>query len=95
MSIEILAPVGNMEMLVSAVRTGADAVYLGTKNMNARRNAGNFDLDELRQAVEYCHQRKVKVYLTVNTLVSDYEMKIILSVVKSLRCTLKNEKGIG
>ncbi len=74
MELEILAPAGNMEMLIAAVRCGANAVYLGTKNMNARRNADNFDFEQLFEAVKYCHQRNVKVYVTANTLVSDNEM---------------------
>ncbi len=64
-----------MESLIAAVRCGADAVYLGTKNFNARRSADNFDFDALTEAVSYCHERNVRVYVTVNTLVSDDEMK--------------------
>ena len=72
---EILAPVGGHEQLLAAVRCGADAVYLGTKGFNARRNAENFDNDSLRDAVSYCHARGVKLYVTVNTLVTDAEME--------------------
>ena len=75
--VEILAPAGSMESLVAAVRCGANAVYLGTKEINARRGAANFDFDELEKAVEYCHARDVKVYLTLNILVADSELKII------------------
>lgn len=75
MKTEILAPVGNMEMLIAAVRCGANAVYLGTKKLNARRNAENFDFEQLFDAVKYCHQRNVKVYVTANTLVADNEMQ--------------------
>lgn len=82
-NVEILAPVGNMEMLTAAVRCGANAVYLGTKNMNARRNAGNFDFDELKEAVKYCHERNVKAYLTANTLVADSEMKMAYETIKA------------
>lgn len=63
-----------METLTAAVRCGANAVYLGTKDFNARRNADNFDFDTLKEAVRYCHERAVKVYVTVNTLVTDSEM---------------------
>lgn len=73
---EILAPVGDFDMLTAAVRCGADAVYLGAKQMNARRNAGNFDFEQLKNAVRYCHSHNVKVYLTLNTLTSDSEMKM-------------------
>lgn len=70
---EILAPAGSYESLVAAVRCGADAVYLGAKGLNARRNADNFDDEQLNRAVLYCKQRGVKVYLTANTLVADEE----------------------
>ncbi len=73
-SFEILAPVGNSEMLEAAVRSDADAVYLGAKQFSARRNAENFDNDELKRAVEYCHIRGVKVYLTLNIIIKDDEL---------------------
>jgi putative protease len=73
-SCEILAPAGGSEQLLAAVRCGANAVYLGAKNFNARRNAENFGETDLRQAVSYCHARNVKVYVTVNTLVLDSEL---------------------
>ena len=72
---EILAPAGSFESLVAAVRCGADAVYLGGKSFNARRNASNFTDDELRSAIDYCHKRNVKVYITLNTLASDTEFE--------------------
>lgn len=72
---EILAPVGSKEMLTAAVRAGADAVYLGLNEFNARRNAENFTLEDLGEAVKYCHIRGVKVYLTLNIILSDKEVK--------------------
>ncbi len=71
---EILSPVGNKEMLIAAVRSGADAVYLGAKDFSARRNAENFRDDELKSAVEYCHIRGVKVYLTLNIMIKESEL---------------------
>jgi len=71
---EILAPVGGEEQLLAAVRCGANAVYLGGKLFNARRNAENFGETDLAKAVSYCHARGVKVYVTVNTIVLDSEM---------------------
>ena len=68
---EILAPVGSTEQLLAAVRSKANAVYLGTKNFNARRNADNFDNFNLKEAVKYCHSYNVKVYVTLNTIVFD------------------------
>ena len=70
---EILAPAGGPEALTAAVRCGADAVYLGAPGFNARRNAENFTADNLSRAIAYCHGRGVRVYVTVNTLVSDAE----------------------
>ena len=76
---EVLSPVGNEQMLQAAVRAGADAVYFGMGNFNARRNARNFDRAAFAQAVRYCHVRDVRVYLTLNTLVSDEEVCRALS----------------
>ena len=70
---EILAPAGSFDSLIAAVQCGADAVYLGGKGMNARRSAGNFDAEELRRAVEYCHLRDVKVYQTINIVMFQHE----------------------
>lgn len=73
MKLEILAPVGGMESLYAAVRAGADAVYFGAQDFNARRNADNFDDIGLKQAVAYCKTNGVCCYLTLNTLVKDDE----------------------
>jgi len=83
MKLEILAPCGSFETLIAAVRCGANAVYLGTKELNARRGAHNFTFEELKKAAEYCHERGVKVYVTVNTLVFDCEMKTAYETVKT------------
>lgn len=72
---EILAPAGSMESLIAAVRCGANAVYLGVKELSARKNAANFSFDELAKGVSYCHARGVKVYLAVNTLIGDREIE--------------------
>lgn len=80
--IEILAPAGGMESLIAGVRCGADAVYLGGEAFSARRNAGNFDNEALKEAVSYCHIRGVKVYLAVNTLVGDKELEQALFAVQ-------------
>lgn len=83
MKFEILAPAGSQEALVAGVRCGANAVYLGGKSFNARRNAGNFDDAALAAAVKYCHERNVKVYLTLNTLCADDEMSAAYELAKS------------
>ena len=87
MNIEILAPCGSRESVFAAVRCGANAVYLGMKDFNARRNAENFDENELQEVCAYCHARNVKVYITVNTLISDSEMKTAYKTVETaMRC---------
>ncbi|MBQ1534248.1 MAG: U32 family peptidase, partial [Erysipelotrichaceae bacterium] len=70
---ELLAPAGNFECLKAAISNGADAVYLGGKNFSARAFAGNFDHDELKVAVEYAHLRNVRVFVTLNTLLTEKE----------------------
>ena len=77
MTTELLAPAGGQEALVAAVQSGADAVYMGFGAFNARRNARNFSDEEFRAAVSYCHLRGVKVYLTLNTLVTDRELPLL------------------
>ena len=72
--LELLAPAGSFESLTAAVQNGADAVYMGYGNFNARRNAKNFSPEEFAAAVSYCHLRGVKVYLTLNTLLTDREL---------------------
>lgn len=71
---ELLAPAGSWEALIAAVQNGADAVYLGGKAFNARQSAANFGNDDLARAVEYCHVRGVKVYVTVNIIIADHEL---------------------
>lgn len=80
---EILAPARSMESLIAAVRCGANAVYLGTKGINARRGATNFTFEELKQAVEYCHARDVKIYLALNILISDSERELAYKTVEA------------
>ena len=71
---EILAPAGNMECLKAAILAGCDAVYLGGNMFGARSFAGNFDYDELKEAVTYAHLYGVKVYVTTNTLIYENEV---------------------
>ena len=79
---EILSPVGSWEMLEAAVKSGADAVYLGAKDFSARRNAQNFTRQELKKAVDYCHIRGVNVYLTLNILIKDEEFESAFNLAK-------------
>ena len=71
---ELLSPAGSWDSMVAAVQSGADAVYMGFGSFNARRNAQNFTDEEYARAVAYCHLRGVKVYLTLNTLLTDREL---------------------
>ena len=71
---ELLAPAGSPEALRAAVQNGADAVYLGWGDFNARRGARNFSDGEFADALAYCHVRGVRVFLTLNTLVTDREL---------------------
>ena len=71
---ELLAPAGSREALVAAVQNGANAVYLGVDDFNARRGARNFSMEDLPATVAYCHLYGVKVYLTLNTIINDREL---------------------
>ena len=80
--LELLAPAGSMEALHAAVQNGANAVYLGCGTFNARQSAKNFTPQTLVEAVKYCHVRGVAVHLTLNTLVSDREMKELCDLIR-------------
>lgn len=79
---ELLSPAGGWEAMVAAVQNGAAAVYMGFGGLNARRSARNFTDEEFREAVAYCHLRGVKVYLTLNTLVTDRELPAAAEALK-------------
>ena len=82
--IELLAPAGNMEALKAAVAAGCDAVYLGGTGFSARAFAGNFDHEEMVQAITYCHIHGVKVYVTMNTLLFEQELAAAMKEVAFL-----------
>ena len=79
--IELLAPAGSLEALKAALHNGADAVYLGGTDFSARAYASNFDRETLREAVAYAHIRGMKIYVTVNTLIKDFEFQQLLDYV--------------
>jgi putative protease len=79
--IELLAPAGSMESIYAAVQMGADAVYIGGSKFSARAYAFNFDNDNITKAVDYCHIYGVRVYVTLNTLVKDNELKEVMEYV--------------
>ena len=72
--VELLAPAGSLPILKAAVDSGADAVYCGVNLYNARINADNLTMDDLREGCVYAHRRSTKVYLTLNTLINDDEI---------------------
>lgn len=80
--IELLAPAGNLESLLAAVHSGADAVYFGYGELNARRNAKNFDEQSLGEASRICKERGVKMHMTVNTMVYDREYDQVLKTLE-------------
>ncbi len=84
---EILSPAGGMESVIAAVQNGADAVYLGAGALHARQRAQNFTEETLKEAVDYCHLRGVRVYQTVNTLVDDRAWEELQKTL-SLACRL-------
>ena len=82
--IEILAPVGNEEMLRAAVFSGADAVYLGFSGFNARTSANNFNADTLKDAVAFCHARGVAVHVALNTTVYGSELPALEQAIRAV-----------
>lgn len=81
---ELLAPAGDFECLRAAVYAGADAVYLGGASFGARRSARNFGEEELKEAIRFCHERQVNVYVTVNTLIKDEELESFIRYIDFL-----------
>ena len=79
---ELLAPCGGWDSFLAAVQNGADAVYMGREQFNARRNADNFSKEKFSRALEYAHIRNVNVYLTMNTILADREIKDALNLIE-------------
>ena len=80
--IELLSPAGSPEAVIAAVQNGADAIYMGLGNFNARRGAKNFTDEEFQRAMRYCRIRGCKVYVTMNTLVNDREIESALQTAR-------------
>ena len=83
MALELLSPAGSPEALRAAVQSGCGAVYLGWGNFNARRSAKNFSDEEFADAIRYCHLRGVRVFLTLNTLLTDRELPLALDAART------------
>jgi putative protease len=81
---ELLSPAGNFEKLVTAVTYGADAVYFGGEAFGLRAQAGNFTLEEMKEALEYLHARGKRGYLTVNAYARDYELDELKTYLKTV-----------
>ena len=81
---ELLCPAGDKEALCAAIAGGADAVYFGTDMFNARIRAGNFTLDEAREAIKLCHAHGVKAFITLNIAIHERELDTVLEYVGSL-----------
>ena len=86
MKVELLAPAGSLESFYAAVNSGADSVYLGGKLFNARNYARNFDDEEMKHLVKYAHNKGVKVYVTMNTILKDIEITDTLNYAAFLPC---------
>jgi len=80
----IVAPAGNMERFYAAVKAGADEIYMGIKGFGARRNAENFTLSEYMEALDYAHERGVRIFLTLNTVMRDKEIEALYENIKAL-----------
>ena len=86
---ELLAPAGNMEALKAAISNGCDAIYLGMQRFGARAYSSNFDLESLKEAVEYAHLRNIRIYVTMNTIIFENEVEEMKEQMKEL-----NEIGV-
>lgn len=97
--LELLAPVGNWERLVYAVRYGADSVYLGADAFSLRNLADNFTLDDIPRAVQFAHSNNVKVYVTVNAFIRDSDLGMLESTLCALNVSgadalIVNDAGV-
>ncbi len=81
---EIVAPAGSMSRLKAAVSAGAGEVYLGLKGFGARRNAENFNVKELMEAIDYSHSRGTRVFLTLNTMMKSRELAAVYTNLKTV-----------
>ena len=85
MSVELLAPAGNMEMLSAAINAGADAVYFGVKGLNMRAASANFSITDISKIVDKCHKNNIKCYLALNTIVYQDELKKVEEILNEAK----------
>ena len=81
---EILAPAGSKESFIAAIKAGADSVYVGLKDFNARKNASNLNMYDLEVLTDYAHVQKVKVYLVLNILIKHEEINDAVQVIAQI-----------
>ena len=81
---KIVAPAGNMERFKAAISATADEIYLGLKGYGARRNADNFTLEELKEVIDYAHLRGSRIFLTLNTIMTNSEIEVLYPKLKEL-----------
>ena len=82
--VEVLSPAGDRESFYRAITSGADAIYMGAPKFNARMKASNFTLEDMREVVKFAHLKSVKIYITLNTLVTNAELKEVVSLAGEL-----------
>jgi putative protease len=82
---ELVAPAGDFPMLISAINAGADAVYFGLKEFSMRQNARNFTIKDLGEIKKVCRSKKIKKYLTINTIIYNHEIKKIEEILKKIK----------
>ncbi len=88
--VEILAPAGNFESLMAAIKAGADSVYFGAEHLNMRANStNNFKLNDIRKIVSLCKKNNVRAYLTLNTIMYDDDLKLMKRI-----CDKAKKEGI-
>ena len=84
--IELMAPAGNFESLQAAIDNGADSVYFGVDQLNMRARASiNFTLDDLPEIVKRCEEKKVRTYLTLNTIIYDHDLSVIKTLLDAAK----------
>lgn len=82
---QLLSPAGDWTMLTAAIKAGADAVYFGVRGLNMRAAANNFELNEIKKVISFCHKHKVKAYCTINVIIYEKELKLLDKILKTLK----------
>src|SRR3990172_794454 len=84
--VKLMSPAGSFESLQAAVQGGADAVYFGIDQLNMRARSGNnFSMEDLSKIVEICSEKKIKTYLTLNTIIYDHDVALMKTIIKTAK----------